>query len=435
MAEPDAPVWRVPEAVIQDAWGRLLFDTSNLKTTTGEPVVILSPGHLNRGSGPDFSQATVRIGSAPEDLLWAGDIEIHRTSAEWNRHRHGEDPAYARVVLHVVLSPDHTTGTLTRSDGTGIPELVLLPHLDRSLRALVHDFHAQPVGLVPYCSERWGAVPESQRRAFVRETGVERLRMRAQRLAREYGRSPSPERLLIQALFRALGYAPNADAMERLARRLPLQLVRSLDAYDDIYALLIGLAGLADTRFFSEDFGDRFASLASAHALPRSMAPEAWRHGGRPANAPRRRLAQAAALLSAGGLLRDEPLAQLGDALAAEQPVQALRERIRAQAVENVPGIGASRADVILANAVLPVLYLDAELREDHAAEAHVLAALDALPPESDRITRAFEEAGLEPTSALISQGMHQLAEAYCEEGRCARCAIGVQLYPALAGV
>ena len=433
VAEPDAPVSRVPEAVIQDAWARLLFDTTALTTTCGQPVTIVSPGTLNRGSGPDFSNATLRIGAPPEDLLWTGDVEIHRTSAGWTRHRHEHDPAYRRVILHVVLSPDSATGTVRRDDGTLIPELVLLPRLNRSLRALVHDFHVRPGGHAPYCSARWDAVSESDRRAWIRQTGAERLRARAQRLARDFGRVPDPERLLVRATFRALGYAPNADAMERLAERLPLATARELRAHDDVLALLMGLAGLRDAQLFSDDLGSRFDRLRAAHDLPRPMAPESWRHGGRPANAPRRRLAQAAALLSARGLLRDEPLPRLRAALGSADAVPSLRAMLREQPVEGVPAIGASRADVILVNAVLPVLYLDAEIREEQAAEAQVVAALDALPPENDRITRAFADAGLKPASALASQGVHQLAEAYCDRGRCARCAIGVHLYPALA--
>lgn len=439
IAEPDAPIGRVPEAVVQDAWARQLFDTSDLTTTTGAPVRILDPGTLNRGSGPDFSGAAIRIGVAPEGLLWAGDVEIHTTSADWKRHRHDTDRAYDRVVLHVVLSPDGATGTLKRSDGTTLPELVLLPRLDRSLRALIHDFHVRAPQAAPYCAPRWSDVPETDRRDWIRSVGAERLRDRAQRLAHAFGHTPDLDALLVGGLWRALGYAPNADAMERLAMRLPLDLARTLRDPTDVRALVIGLAGLADRRLFSDDLPDRFKRLATDHDLPKPMAPEAWRHGGRPANAPRTRLAQAAAWLSASddhvGLLRHEPLARLRACLDAPEPVVALRRLLRQAPVEGVRALGAARADVTLLNAVLPALLLDAEVREDPGAEAQVLAVVDALPPEADRITRAFAAAGLKPTSAAESQGMHRLARAYCDEGHCARCAIGHRLYPALASV
>ena len=437
VSEPDAPLGRIPEAVLQDAWARRLYSPADLNTTTGQPVVVLDPGTQNRGSGPDFSNASLRIGAPPNELVWAGDVEIHRTSDEWNAHSHGEDPAYNRVVLHVILSPDHATGTLTRADGSSLPEMALLPHLDRTLRALAHDFYVRGEPTPPYCERRWHEVPLDRRLAWVRALGRERLAERAARLGRAFGRSPDLDRLLIGGLFRALGYAYNADTMERLASRLPLTTLRQLDDPEDVQAALIGLAGLTDDRLFGGDQAERFHRLRKAHDLPAPLDPAAWRHGGRPANAPRRRLRQAAAMLSQSGsqsgLLRRDALESLRQALGTPEPLRALRSLLRGSVVEGVRGLGKARADVALINAVLPVLLLDAEMREDHAMEAQVMAVLEALPPESDRITQQFEQAGLAAQDALESQGVHQLAGAYCQEGRCARCAIGQALYPAFA--
>ncbi|MEM1057493.1 MAG: DUF2851 family protein [Bacteroidota bacterium] len=435
----DADLAHIPEAVLQDAWARRLYSPTGLKTTTGEPVTVLDPGTLNRGSGPDFSGATLRISTGPDDLLWMGDVEIHRTSAEWNAHRHGTDPAYDRVILHVIISPDRATGTLTRADGTRLPELVLFPHLDQSLRALAHDFYLRGPQSPPNCAARWREVPHGARLAWVRQLGVERLRHRAARLGRAFGHTPNLDQLLIAGVFRALGYAPNADAMERLATRLPLGVVRSLADPQDVHALLVGLAGLTDPRLFSDDLETRYRRLARTHPLPEPMHPAAWRHGGRPANAPRRRIAQAAALLSVTargpGLLHRDGLDRLRAGLGAPEPLRAMRSLLRELPVLGVGGIGRARTDVILTNAILPILFLDAEMREDLAVESQVLAVLDELPPEDDHVTREFAEAGLRPESALESQGMHRLASAYCEEGRCARCAIGTRLYPALLRV
>lgn len=434
---PDASLATLPETVLQDAWARRLYDPSSLRTTTGEPVTIIRPGTLNRGAGPDFSGAAIRIGTAPDDLLWVGDVEIHRTSTEWNAHRHDDDPAYDRVVLHVVVSPDDATGTLTRHDGTLLPELVLFPHLDRSLRALAHDFYVRGEQAPPFCAPRWREVPHGTRLAWVRQLGVERLKRRSARLGRSFGRTPDLDRLLVSSVFRALGYAPNADAMERLAARVPLPLVRQLSDPADIHALLVGLAGLADPRLFSDETEQRFRALARTHELPPPMQPKTWRHGGRPANAPRRRIEQAAAMLSElggqTGLLRHDALGRLRAALGTTEPLITLRNLLRESVLPDSHGVGLARADVVLTNAILPALFLDAEMREDLAAESQVLAVFDQLPPETDHVTRAFDEAGLTPESALESQGTHQLATGYCMEGRCARCAIGQRLYPALA--
>ena len=417
VAEPAEVVARIPEATIQDAWVRGLFDASALRTTDGEPVRVLDRGRLNGDSGPDVTDVRVEIGS----LLWAGDVEIHTTSAAWEAHGHDADPAYDRVVLHVVLAADRRTGTLRRADGSALPELVLLPHLDRSLRALLRAFYVEPRE-APHCAPRWDEVPPSLRRDWIRALGIERLRQRARALGHAYGRRPDLDRLLVGRMFRALGYEVNAAPFEALAARLPLPRLRRWDGAA-IHAALLAASGLGGASLFE-------APARAPVEIP-PMRPEAWKKGGRPANAPTRRLAQAAAWLAPGGVLRSDAVAHLADALAGG--LEATFDALRSDPPDGSRPLGLSRATRVLADAVLPVLLLDAEQREDPALETAVLDAYASLPAEADRITRRFADAGLKPKSAAEAQGVHQLARAYCDEGRCARCAVGQALYPALA--
>ena len=427
MAEPADAIARVPEAAIQDAWVRGLFDARDLRTTDGDAVRVVERGRLNRDSGPDVTNARVEIGG----LLWAGDVEIHRTSAEWEAHGHDADPAYRRVVLHVVLAADRRTGTLRRDDGSALPELVLLPHLDRSLRSLLRAFYVEPRE-APNCAPRWPDVPPDVTRTWVRTLGAERLRARADALGRAYGRRPDLDRLLVGRVFRALGYAANADAMEELARRFLLPGPpgttppdTEAEARDRLWAL----SGLAEGDLFDGATPDSLPRPSGAGGA--AMRPEAWRRGGRPANAPRVRIAQAAALLGRGGLLRDEPVARLADAL--RHGLDDALDRIRPAPADGAARLGRERAATVWVDAVLPVLLLDAEQREDPAAEDAVLRAFDALPAASDRVVRRFRDAGFSPSGALEAQGLHHLARTYCDEGRCARCAVGQALYPGLA--
>ena len=86
----------------------------------------------------------------------------------------------------------------------------------------------------------------------------------------------------------------------------------------------------------------------------------------------------------------------------------------------------------MVSDAVLPVLWLYAEQEGSGRLEDAILRAYDALPTASDRIIDAFRSAGLGAQSAREAQGLHQLARRYCDEGRCARCAIGRVLFPSL---
>ena len=85
------------EEFLHFIWLYQLFDHSRLKTEEGEILLILQPGIHNTHSGPDFSEARIRIG----ENVWVGHVEIHIKSSDWYAHNHHLDNAYKNVVLHL----------------------------------------------------------------------------------------------------------------------------------------------------------------------------------------------------------------------------------------------------------------------------------------------------------------------------------------------
>ena len=92
-----------------------------LKTHDGLPVRVVNPGFRNLDSGPDYLEAKIEIG----EQLWAGQVEIHVRTSDWNRHGHQYDKAYNNVVLHVVYEDDVRVNA--------IPTLALKGHFDEWL--------------------------------------------------------------------------------------------------------------------------------------------------------------------------------------------------------------------------------------------------------------------------------------------------------------
>ena len=353
------------------------------------------------------------------------------------------------MVLHVALCADIWTGGLLRADGSPLPELILYPHLDTPLRHLIYEFYTRPAGDI-LCAGGWSRVPETVSEPWIQELAAERMRAKKDRLAATYLYTPDLDVLLHERLFAALGYAKNADAMTALARRLPLALVRRITDPLDLEALHLGVAGLlptpADlldsdraTADYAMDLRDRFERLQLQFEIP-VMERTAWRFFRlRPANFPPLRIAQAVALFRPGQLLHRDPLGQLARALRTKDPVKALRAalystpgafwetHVRLEKTTKLrdPGIGTTRLDALIANAVVPVLLLHAEQTSDPSLEAAVYDVLRHLPPAQDEVTRRFAALGTKPKDALTTQGLHQLYRTRCSEVRCLTCAIG----------
>ena len=97
-------------------WKFSVFNTLDLKTTSGETIAIVNVGQYLEQAGPDFFNAQIRI----ENQKWAGNVEIHLKSSDWYAHHHENDPAYENVILHVVWEHDVA---IYRSDNSIIPVL------------------------------------------------------------------------------------------------------------------------------------------------------------------------------------------------------------------------------------------------------------------------------------------------------------------------
>lgn len=438
----------LPEAFVQDIWERQNFDHSDLVTVQGERVTVVDPGRRNDDSGPDFSGASLRIG----EVEWVGDVEIHVYSGNWNDHRHVQDRSYNSVILHVALYADVWTGTLLRADGSVMPEIVLFPRLKDSVRRLIHDFHRRDSGAI-LCAPQWPQVPESLVQTWITELAAMRLDERARRVrvSSEFGFNA--EQHLYERTFAALGYAKNAAPMKELARRLPLTFLSRQIPPEDLEACFLGVAGLlphpsdlleADrsTADYAMALRDRYERLQLRHSLAQ-MPREVWKFFRlRPNNFPPRRIAQGVALLREGGPLRSRAVQRLREACLSPDPLRNLRKcfriempafwthHVRLEKPSSVMAteLGRQRIDVILVNAVLPVLARLADAQDDRRLRDAIRAVLEAIPPEKDEIVRLFTRLGTEPQCARDAQGMHELYARYCSRTRCLTCRIGQYL-------
>ncbi len=252
-----------PEKLLQQIWLRGDFDTRGAVTADGRRVEILHPGRWNLLGGPDFKDARLRI----QNVVTTGDVELHLRAADWRAHGHAGDPAYDRVVLHVVLFPGAERYTIGAGGGA-IPVLSLLPLLQHDLEEYAADAAVERLANHPLtrAHEALAALPAETLRTLLAECAHERWQVKL-RYARVRIERVGWEEACHQTAMEILGYRMNRAPMLAVATRWPL-------------ASWTGRTPAETDRWLDEMMGGGDA---------------AWRwqaQGIRPANQPRTRLRQ-----------------------------------------------------------------------------------------------------------------------------------------------
>ena len=379
----DKTEWNRPitERHVQALWYDDALRPKELLTAEGIPVRVIDPGTWNVEAGPDFYHAVLEVGEDRTRL--AGDVEIHLHPSDWRAHGHAADPAYARVVAHV------TWHSSARPDD-GLPRNCIRICLGDFLRTRP-DFSPDEIDLAAYPYAHLPVTPRPCERIFarnpdlllavLRQAGIRRLEQKAIRLKSVLLRAQDRAQAFYSETMAALGYKQNAAPFRQLAARIPWQdLPSSREA--------------------------AFASLSCAAEMDIARTATWRRASVRPANAPERRLAAAAAIfagtcptllhrLDACDLLVREGQKTACDILCAAGL------------------LGRRRAAAILANVLVP--FAHAEERIGRIPET-------LLPEDTNAIVRltAFRLLGRDHNPALYSrnglcvQGLIQLHHDFC---------------------
>jgi hypothetical protein len=225
-----------PERLLQRIWLDGLFTTRGARLADGRTLEVFYPGRWNRIGGPDFKGARIRIGE--RDIH--GDVEVHFHGVDWVRHGHHLDPAYADVVLHVVLfEPPERSAPAHTVDGREVAVFVLLPWLQVSLEEFAND--AALEALAQRDSVDWAepllSWPAEQRPGLVREAARRRWRQKVHFAGARIARL-GWEAACHHTALEILGYSANRAAMLFVAEHLPLECWRNNDV--ETHALALG---------------------------------------------------------------------------------------------------------------------------------------------------------------------------------------------------
>jgi hypothetical protein len=419
----------ITEDFLHYVWKFRLFDHASLQTTDGDELEILSPGGAHADSGPDFQDARLRI----SDATWAGNIEIHVSSADWQRHQHQTDKAYSNIILHVVYRDDEP---LILPDGRKVPTLELQHRIPDSLYNRYHELIFSNQQFIP-CEGTINTVDSLTLRNWLTRVLVERMEKKSGAVLMALNNARGDwEEIFYRFLAANFGFKTNALPFELMAKSLPQNILgKHKNNSLQIEALIFGQSG-----FLEEDFADDYPRrLKAEYSFLRkkyNLTPiekHLWKFLRlRPQNFPTIRLAQFAALVVNSNHLFSKILAT--------RDVPALRALFAGQVVNNyweihyrfdalskpaVKNMGIAAIDNLLLNTVALFLFsYGKSLNKQHYVDSS-LQLLETLPAEKNHITDDFSNLGLKISTAFESQGLLELNKFYCSHKKCLHCAVG----------
>lgn len=417
-------------------WQQRLVLTPDPRLTSGEALQILHPGYRNTESGPDFFNARIRI----DDMLWAGNVEIHTRASDWYRHHHAGDKSYDNIILHVV---DINDADIRRQDGTLLPTFVIAGAYPPTYLERYRDL-TEGISERQACAPYLSGVPTVVREQVLDRMLTHRLESRFADLEQLYQQSDRRWPVAFYLLLaRSFGFKTNAGPFEQLARALPWEvLMRHREQPEELEALLLGQAGLlppASSDPYPERLKRHYRFFRHKYHL-QPLSAHLWKFGGlRPGNFPTLRIAQFAALHNHQEILLDRivqstaltELAGLLDVAASDYWYQ--HYRFGVPSAPYAKKLGKDAIHSLIINAIIPFLFYLGRKQHQPLLNDKALHWLEKCPPENNRIIRLFQEAGWYAAHSGDTQAQLHLKKEFCDLKKCVNCGVGHYLLQAHA--
>lgn len=417
------------EEFLHYIWQYRLYQP-HLLLLSGEQLNVLQVGIHNLDAGPDFFNARIKI----DDTTWAGNIEIHVQSSDWEKHRHQHDKLYDNVILHVVWINDKQ---VLRKDGLPIPTLELRKVLNSNAWSTYLEFMNSRSWIA--CETQIGAVDAFVLHSWFDRLLVERLERKALEVEHVFALTQNDwTQTFYRLLATNMGFKVNNQAFEMLARSLPYQfLFKHADNLFQLEAMIFGQAGLLNAEF-KDDYPRRLKKEYTFLRGKFEIEPidgSIWRFMRlHPGNFPTLRLAQFASIIHHSQSL----MAEIID----KQSVEEFYKLFSAQASEywethytfdnvstpKVKKIGSTAIELLIINLVAPVLVAYNRRRADFEQLEKPFEFLSKVKGENNKIIRKWMTLGVEAPNAAASQALIELKTKYCDAKKCLQCRIGKEL-------
>lgn len=419
------------ESLLHFIWKFRLFDANTLQTTEGESVEIVYPGFHNTDSGPDFENAKVRIGQT----LWVGNVELHIHSSDWEHHQHGDNSAYDNVILHVVYEDDRDTAM--RPNGERIPLVVLNKRIYSPTLYRYEQLAERKKGIP--CEQFFLEIERQTLSPFLARLLVERLEEKVKYIYQILNECKGDwENTAFQIIARYFGASVNKEPFEQLAKSLPVKIWAKYTSDPlQVEALLFGQAGFLSGEVeeeYPKQLKKEYLYLKRLHALS-PLPKHIWKLLRlRPSNFPTLRIAQLSSLLIKetnifSVLLETKDIKAFHRFFDVEVSAYWKSHYVFDKKAKQVRShIGPTMKNILLINAVAPLLFAYGKYKGEESYCDWALQLLESCPPEKNALMEYWISLGVAPANSFDTQALLQLRTGYCNQFRCLSCAVGLQI-------
>ena len=415
------------KGVMHYIWKSRLIPKSRLITTSGEEIKIIDTGKECENSNL-FCNARLRIG----DKEWSGNVILHHRSSDWEKELRSSKEGYDNVILHVTIENDCER---LRKHGEAVHQLCI-----SYPRELDDEFtEAQQHSRCLPCITAITGQSNINIHNYLSRLLVERIEEKAAAIEKTYALCDQRwEETLMRIIIRSFGFGIQGDIFEEWAKVLDLNaLGKHRDNLLQVEAIMFGQAGLLDeesipyyyrTQALTSEYYNKLAKeyrfLKNKFGL-KEIDHKTWGTG---SATPHVRIARIAALywqrsLDFSSIAACETITGYYKLL--DTTLHGYWSNHACFGGTETTGCGNMRQrqlDVIIINAIIPILYIYGKHRNDSGLCGKAEELLYQLKSEENSIVRKWKDKGIAIECAADSQAILQLDRRYCRLHNCTKC-------------
>ncbi len=410
-------------------WKYKKFTNSDLKSVSGEDIIIVNSGQYTQFSGPDFFNAQLVIGKQK----WAGNIEIHIKSSDWYVHHHEKDKAYENVILHVVW--EHDTDVFNKANHP-IPVLELKNYVSKDIYEN-YQFLVAPKSWI-FCEKQITTLDEFIITNWQERLFFERLERKSKSISELVKISNQDwESVLFILLFKNFGLNINGEVFFKAATSIPFSIVKKERfEVENIEALLYGSLGLLDVDKEDNYFKDlkfRFYYLMHKYQFEKKEIESVQFFKHRPDNFPTIRLSQLANVYHQhqnlfSKVINVSTVSEFYKLFTVSTSnywqTHYLFDKVSPKKNKT---LSKSFINLLIINTIVPLQFAYAKSQNKEIIES-LITLLQEVAPESNSIVQKFASLGINSKNAFETQSLLQLKNEYCNHSKCLDCTIGTEL-------